>query len=279
MAMNLKSPAWLLKLSMSIFCGRQFTVETNNLVVSSKIYCLIISNDNSDDNSCKMWRHLCCIYRIISQKTRQVAWFVSHCVTSSRREQYVRHLQKHLPIDVFGACGPHQCLRQTPPTPVTPLNRSTFDYYTPCDEMVATKYRFYLAFENSFCADYVTEKFFRFLHHDVVVVVLGAANYSQFVARGTYIDVRDYRSPRHLANYLATLSKREDMYADYLRRKRRVRCRGRGVNEDRERRLCGYLHANEGKRQVADLAVSTDARRVCSTPGEFYRNVDELITH
>ena len=40
-----------------------------------------------------------------SSSKRLVAWLVSNCCTDSQRELYVRELQKHVPVDVFGACG------------------------------------------------------------------------------------------------------------------------------------------------------------------------------
>lgn len=39
--------------------------------------------------------------------------------------------------------------------------------------MVERDYMFYLAFENSICADYVTEKFFNAMKRDVIPIVLG----------------------------------------------------------------------------------------------------------
>ena len=47
--------------------------------------------------------------------------------------------------------------------------------------MMSTTYKFYLSFENSLCVDYITEKLWRILYFNVVPVVLGAADYSQFV--------------------------------------------------------------------------------------------------
>ena len=35
-------------------------------------------------------------------------------------------------------------------------------------------YKFYFAFENSLCDDYITEKFFNMLKHNIVPVVLGS---------------------------------------------------------------------------------------------------------
>ncbi|CAH1802643.1 unnamed protein product [Owenia fusiformis] len=42
-------------------------------------------------------------------KTKLVAWIVSHCLTPGRREVYVRRLRKKMHIDIYGACGKHRC--------------------------------------------------------------------------------------------------------------------------------------------------------------------------
>lgn len=41
--------------------------------------------------------------------------FVSNCHSSSRREFYVRELQREIPVDVYGDCGDFKCpkVRQT----------------------------------------------------------------------------------------------------------------------------------------------------------------------
>ena len=61
----------------------------------------------------------------------------------SRREEYVKELQRYIPVDVFGDCGSLHCKRGSPA----------------CAARMA-HYKFYLAFENSLCTDYVTEKLF-----------------------------------------------------------------------------------------------------------------------
>ena len=52
------------------------------------------------------------------------------------------------------------------------------------------------------CRDYVTEKWHRALANDVVPVVLGGADYAQWAPEKSFIDVRNFVSPRHLATYL-----------------------------------------------------------------------------
>lgn len=34
-----------------------------------------------------------------------VAIAISHCRTKNKRMEYVEQLQKHIPVDVYGACG------------------------------------------------------------------------------------------------------------------------------------------------------------------------------
>ena len=77
-------------------------------------------------------------------KTRKVVWFVSHCETNNKRLQYAQELQKHIQVDIYGNCGTRSCPRSS---------RKCFD-------MLNKYYKFYLAFENSNCREYITEKFF-----------------------------------------------------------------------------------------------------------------------
>lgn len=61
--------------------------------------------------------------------------------------------------------------------------------------MVERDYKFYLAFENSICVDYVTEKFFNAMRRTVVPITLGGANYSSLAPfhSAVHVDHRHYR--------------------------------------------------------------------------------------
>lgn len=89
---------------------------------------------------------------------------------------------------------------------------------TACFERMSKEYKFYLAFENSFCNEYVTEKFFRVFNTkmSLVPIVMGAANYSKIAPQHSYINVKDFKSPKHLANYIKYLISNEDAYLDYF---------------------------------------------------------------
>ena len=79
-------------------------------------------------------------------------------------------------------------------------------------------YYFYLAFENSICKDYVTEKFFNALNHDVIPIVLGGANYSSIAPYKSYIDAyKDFKNdPGKLARHLQTLMEDKRLYAEHF---------------------------------------------------------------
>ena len=73
-----------------------------------------------------------------------VGWMVSHCNTNSKREDYVRQLQKHIQVDIYGGCGNlSHCPRD-----------KHWISEPQCYDMISRKYKFYLSFENSFCKDY-----------------------------------------------------------------------------------------------------------------------------
>ena len=60
------------------------------------------------------------------------------------RLAYAKELSKHISVDIYGACGTMTCPRSS----------------GKCGDMLDNDYKFYLAFENSNCKDYITEKFF-----------------------------------------------------------------------------------------------------------------------
>ena len=80
-----------------------------------------------------------------ANKTKAVAWFVSNCGARNGRLDYAKELQKYIQVDIYGSCGSKRC------------PRSQADQ---CFKLLDRDYKFYLAFENSNCKDYITEKFF-----------------------------------------------------------------------------------------------------------------------
>ena len=113
-------------------------------------------------------------------------------------------------VDIYGKCG-RKCLLQQE------FANST------CRHMIATQAKFYLAFENSFCKDYITEKFFNTLKYDVVPVVLGGGDYEKFVPKSAFINALDFESPRHLADYLLYLDQNKTAYNGYFKWKQNVK--------------------------------------------------------
>ena len=140
-------------------------------------------------------------------KKHLAAWFVRHCSTNSRREMYVKEMQKYADIHIYG-CGPYKC----------PKSSGKYCY----EELLNNDYKFYLSFENSFCKDYVTEKLWRVMSINIVPVVMGHVNYSHIMPTHSYIDVRDFASPKHLVDYLKRLDANDTLYNEYFRWKTRV---------------------------------------------------------
>ncbi|CAL1534271.1 unnamed protein product [Lymnaea stagnalis] len=148
---------------------------------------------------------------IYSSKHVQAAWFVSHCSTESLRMPYVHRLQKIVPVHIFGKCGNYSCAEGS---------NYRRDDNRRCFPLLSRKYFYYLAFENSFCVDYVTEKFFKlFTNADVIPVVRGGANYKRYFPPDTFIDASDFDSPEALGEYLKDLSQEKDRYMKMLRKK------------------------------------------------------------
>ena len=195
-----------------------------------------------------------------SNKTGLVAWFVSMCKTQSKRENYVRELQKYIKVDVYGGCGPLKCGN------ANQMTRRQCD-----DHLLNQVYKFYLSLENSFCKDYVTEKLWRVKNYDVIPVVMGNVDYSNLLPHDSFIDVRDFGSPKQLADYLKLIDSRDDLFNQYMRSKNSLTVAFDGPPIPYVCRLCQYLHANHNVQKIThDIGSFWSLRNQCIRPQEYF---------
>ena len=143
-------------------------------------------------------------------KDKLVGWMVSNC-QSPRRIIADKLLANDIDVTVLGKCG------------------IQFGQRNPCEsvncESILKRCKFYLSFENINCIDYVTEKYWGHpFRYDMVPVVFGPRNYdSKTAIPGSYINVRDFSSIKHLARYLKYLDKNDTAYNEYFQWKLRYK--------------------------------------------------------
>ena len=196
------------------------------------------------------------IDQIIKPKNKLVTWMVSNCETSGLRENYVRELIKYVDLDVYGECGTMRCT-------------SNKD----CNEALI-KYKFYLAFENSLCGEYMTEKLWRSLDIGLVPVVYGGLEaYKSVLPLNSYIDVADFATPKLLAEYLLMLDTNTTLYRGYFMWKYNYSC-GRVPRELKGATVCDFLNkASNGKNRTVDVTKIWSAYSArCENPEIFMKS-------
>uniref|UniRef100_A0A914VM21 Fucosyltransferase n=1 Tax=Plectus sambesii TaxID=2011161 RepID=A0A914VM21_9BILA len=174
-------------------------------------------------------------------KTRMIAWLVSNCNTHSHREKYVAKLKNYVKVDQFGGCTGNAKYSYSCP-------RNPQIYGDWCSSIPFTSaYRFYIAFENSVCRDYVSEKFYQALDRLMVPIVLRESDYLDIAPKGSYIAADQFRSPKQLAEYLHYLASNPEEYLKYFEWTKRnsVAWEIKPLLENAVCRLCRMLHENE----------------------------------
>ena len=177
---------------------------------------------------------------------------------STGRMEYAMELAKYVPVDVMGRCGNLSC----------PLPKSS----RTCIKKLAKDYMFYLAFENSYCEDYYTEKVINPLTLGMVPITMGATNYSRFLPPHSYIDTRDF-SPRQLAHKLMYLKEHVDEYMEYFQWRQDYTFTG-NLWHLGFCRLCEILHTtNYQYKSNFSMAQYWNADKLCSTKEEHLQQL------
>ena len=195
---------------------------------------------------------------IMKAKPKTAAWMVSKCGSPSGRDQYVKEMIKHgINVDIYGRCGKLKCPRS---------NRHH------CMEDINKTYKFYLAFENSLCVDYVTEKFFKVLPYDVIPIVRGGANYTKLIPHKWYINTADFASVKDLAKYLKYLDKNPREYSKYFEGKNKYIFRFNiGIFENNVWcDLCEKLrNPKEPQKYYSNIGAWWNAKTYCKKPTDI----------
>ncbi|KAJ8598555.1 hypothetical protein CTAYLR_001389 [Chrysophaeum taylorii] len=134
----------------------------------------------------------------IDRKDRFAVFVSSHCGPQPRT-QYLAELRRYVQVDEFGACRGGR--------------RS--------NEIFASRYKFWLCFENSIANGYVSEKLLRNpLIVGAVPVYLGAPDVGELRLFGEddwFIDASRFRNPRQLADYLEEVGSDETRWRSYFK--------------------------------------------------------------
>lgn len=135
-------------------------------------------------------------------------------------------------------------------------------------------YKFYLAFENGDCREYITEKtWWNAYHKGAIPVIMGASlqDCPRLLPPKSYINVRNFSSPASLASYLMYLNNSLSEYNSYFEWKRNYKV----VNEHgyfqspvyHYCRLCEALNYNDPGPKVYDnLEDFWDRKKDCYEP-------------
>ncbi|XP_068242780.1 alpha-(1,3)-fucosyltransferase 7-like isoform X2 [Palaemon carinicauda] len=180
----------------------------------------------------------------------------SNCGGRNKRWSYVKELKKYMDLHVYGGCGTFKCPGH---------------FRRDCP--LLNTYKFYLAFENSNCRDYITEKaWWNAIEKGAVPVVMGESveGYKRHLPPKSFIHIDDFQSPKDLAEYLISLAKDPTKYMEY----HAWRSRFRVLNEHgyfnspvfHYCRLCEALNYNDPRpKEYPNLDVFWNSKTDCST--------------
>jgi len=94
-------------------------------------------------------------------------------------------------------------------------NKSDYE----CLNKLKSQYKFYLAFENSICDEYITEKYWNTLNSNthMIPVALGARlqDYATLSPPNSFIHVANFTGAKELAKYLVSLDRNDDKFNIY----------------------------------------------------------------
>ncbi|XP_004922633.2 alpha-(1,3)-fucosyltransferase C [Bombyx mori] len=142
----------------------------------------------------------------LNSKAKGVLTFLDKCQSRSKREVFLKNLQNelskyNLTVDIFGKCG-RAC---------SPRRKSM----KPCFWKLRKDYFFYLAMEDSFAKDFMTDSVLYGLKYNSVPIVYGKADYDKFLPPNSYINAMELGEEK-LAKTINTIMRNMQIYYEFF---------------------------------------------------------------
>lgn len=196
-------------------------------------------------------------------KTKMAVIHVSNCPDNARRYRIVKELSKYLEVDEYGHCS----------------GKVVCDYTLPlkkCSEFFQ-KYKFYLAFENSICRDYTTEKYWhaQTIKHQIPVVAASNSTLSLLPPK-SYLNLFDFPTVKDLADEMLRIGNNATLFNSFFEWQKYYKP---GPNSFCT--FCKALHENRTAQSYHDMEAWIK-HDTCSKPTVstvLYSVVDNQINH
>lgn len=153
----------------------------------------------------------------IRRGNRFLTWFVSNCFAKERLKKY-QHMQKYFTKDekkrtaVYGKCF-NNYLTQCGIGGYKTQNITCLSEYI-------SDHKFYIAFENTRCSQYITEKSGIGLKHGAIPIVMGGKSrkdYEDTLPPNSFIYADDFKHTKDLVTYMRYLDKNDTAFDEYFK--------------------------------------------------------------
>ena len=185
------------------------------------------------------------------EKSKEVVGRISNCMDNNRRYITIKEMQKYLDIDMFGACYNKPCGEN----PKDETDKA-------CDQILK-QYKFYLAFENNDCRDYVTEKYWNSLSREQVPIVNWKSLDRKIVIPNSYINVYDFKDLKSLSAYVKKVGDNETLYNSYFEWKKSYK----NWQHCSSCQICHALHDESRPAQIIEDLDSWVRNDICEKVG------------
>jgi hypothetical protein len=191
------------------------------------------------------------------KRKNSILWFVNNCLKS--RLQVAFDISKFYPVTVYTSCvldDTEQALY-----PNLRLVRDKCDKDSSCEKTQFSQHKYYLAFENTNCSDYVTEKIWKALGGGMIPIVYQPSreSYGRLgIPDKSFVHMEDFGfSAKSLADYLRRVDGNFDLFYEYVKWSRvylRVRFQNEHTEPHRMCQMCRKLNEYATRVEYKNLA-------------------------